>query len=150
MIGGWQRWSLSEPPCGLGLTSLSRLFGATSSTSSGAAVASIALTTNRPPYGGQLKLTYDTPVLALDRSLNALTVAAGREHSLCASPRMIVLIIPTTDRMADYEPPGYETLIRDDAGLSESVGETIELAARQGKLNRGMVLLQFLLQMETG
>ena len=28
MIGGWQRWSLSEPPCGLGLTSLSRLFGA--------------------------------------------------------------------------------------------------------------------------
>ena len=27
---------------------------------------------------------------------------------------MIVLIIPTTDRMADYEPPGYETLIRDE------------------------------------
>ena len=36
------------------------------------------------------------------------------EHSLCASPRMIVLIIPTTDRMLNYEPPGYETLIRDE------------------------------------
>ena len=36
------------------------------------------------------------------------------EHSLCASPRMIVLIIPTTDGMLNYEPPGYETLIRDE------------------------------------